>query len=132
MNRTAALFSSVMLCVGALTACGGDDKSPATSAPATTVSAQPSAPATTPAKPAAQIVISKNTYSVPAPVRPGQQVTVVNNDESSHTVTSDTNAFDVRISGGGGFSTFTAPTTPGTYPFHCNYHAGMQGSLVVQ
>jgi plastocyanin len=59
-------------------------------------------------------------------------VTVVNNDESSHTVTSDTNAFDVRISGGGGFSTFTAPTTPGTYPFHCNYHAGMQGSLVVQ
>ncbi|WP_349254685.1 cupredoxin domain-containing protein [Mycobacterium sp.] len=25
-----------------------------------------------------------------------------------------------------------APTTPGTYPFHCRYHANMHGSLIVQ
>jgi plastocyanin len=28
--------------------------------------------------------------------------------------------------------TFAAPTTPGTYPFHCRYHANMHGVLTVQ
>jgi plastocyanin len=28
-------------------------------------------------------------------------------------------------------ATFTAPTTPGSYPFHCEYHRTMHGVLVV-
>ncbi|WP_286199163.1 cupredoxin domain-containing protein [Mycolicibacterium sp. ELW1] len=70
-------------------------------------------------------------YTVPPSVKPGQQLTIVNNDSENHTVTADeNNLFDVRISGGGR-ETLTAPTTPGTYPFHCKYHANMQGVLTV-
>jgi plastocyanin len=72
-------------------------------------------------------------YTVPTSVRPGQQMTVVNKDDPSHSVTADeNNLFDIRVSGGGGQQSFTAPTTPGTYPFHCKYHANMHGLLTVQ
>ncbi|MBV8929739.1 MAG: cupredoxin domain-containing protein, partial [Mycobacteriaceae bacterium] len=72
-------------------------------------------------------------YTVPPSVRPGEVVTVINNDGPNHTVTSDAdNLFDVRVSGGGGFATLTAPSAPGTYPFHCKYHADMHGTLTVQ
>jgi plastocyanin len=79
-----------------------------------------------------QIVISNMNYAVPPSVKPGQQLTIVNNDSANHTVTADeNNLFDVRVSGGGGTETLTAPTTPGTYPFHCKYHADMHGVLTV-
>jgi plastocyanin len=133
MNRTMVLVSSVVLCAGALTACGGDKTPAASTPPSTSVSSAPPTTATSPAHPAAaQITIDKMAYSVAGPVKAGQEVTVTNNDEAAHTVTSDTNAFDVRVSGGGGTATFTAPTAPGSYPFHCKYHANMTGSLVVQ
>jgi plastocyanin len=133
MTRTMVLVSSLVLCAGALTACGGGTAPEASTPSSTSVSSTPPTSATTPAHPAAaQITIDKMAYSVAGPVKAGQEVTVVNNDEAAHTVTSDTNAFDVRLSGGGGTVTFTAPTAPGTYPFHCKYHANMQGSLVVQ
>jgi len=80
-----------------------------------------------------EIVISNMSYTVPPSVSPGQQLTIVNNDSANHTVTADeNNLFDVRVSGGGGSSSFTAPTTPGTYPFHCKYHANMHGVLTVK
>jgi plastocyanin len=70
---------------------------------------------------------------VPPSVSPGQQLTIVNNDERNHTVTADeNNLFDIVISGSGGIENFTAPTTPGTYAFHCKYHANMHGVLTVQ
>lgn len=79
-----------------------------------------------------EIVISNMSFAVPPSVKPGQQLTIVNNDSPNHTVTADeNNLFDVRVSGGGGTETLTAPTTPGTYPFHCKYHAGMHGVLTV-
>jgi plastocyanin len=71
-------------------------------------------------------------YAVPTAVRPGQQLTIVNKDDPNHTVTADeNNLFDIRVSGGGGMQSFTAPTTPGAYPFHCKYHANMHGLLTV-
>jgi plastocyanin len=79
------------------------------------------------------IVISDFAYAVRGPVQAGQQDIIVDKDEASHSVTADAgNVFDVRVSGGGGTSTFTAPSAPGTYAFHCRYHATMHGSLVVQ
>jgi plastocyanin len=129
---------AVLLLVGMLAACGGGVNqstgsfvrtSPSSELPTTQT---PSAAA--PAVPAgSEIVISNFSYTVPASVRPGQQVTVVNKDEANHTVTADQNGlFDVRVSGGGGFSTFSAPSAPGAYPFHCNYHDNMHGTLTVQ
>lgn len=92
----------------------------------------PLQPSTTPQPAGPQIVIHDYSYTVPASVMPGQQVTIVNNDEMSHTVTADQkDLFGVRVSGGGGQETITAPTAPGTYPFHCNYH-NMHGTLTVQ
>ncbi|HXO52624.1 MAG TPA: hypothetical protein VN888_16730, partial [Mycobacterium sp.] len=110
--RLAMQISAVLLSAGMLTACGGHNQAP--SAPATTegqssITAMPSTSALSPttAQPAnSDIVISNFAYTVPAPVHPGQQVTIVNRDDPNHTVTADTNnVFDVRVSGGGGTAT---------------------------
>jgi plastocyanin len=64
-------------------------------------------------------------------VRPGATITVTNEDIEAHTVTADTgNAFDAIIKVGTG--TFTAPTKPGTYPYHCIFHGNMKGTLTVK
>jgi plastocyanin len=47
-------------------------------------------------------------------------------------VTADSgNAFDAQVPSGGA-GTFTAPTQPGSYPFHCSIHPFMKGTLVVK
>ena len=141
MVRIVTLMSSLLLSAAVLIACGGTDESAPSSAPASpngqsssTEPPSPSAPHS-PGPPQAaggEIVISNMTFTVPPSVRPGQQLTIVNKDDSNHTVTADNNQFDIRISGGGGRQSFAAPTTPGTYPFHCKYHADMHGLLTVQ
>jgi plastocyanin len=141
MRRVAMLISSFLLSAAVLTACGGTNQSSSSSSPASTggqssITEIPStsAPSSTTAQAAgSEIVISNFAYTVPASVSPGQQLTIINNDSANHTVTADeNNLFDVRVSGGGGTESFTAPTTPGTYAFHCKYHANMHGSLIVQ
>jgi plastocyanin len=91
----------------------------------------PTSPGTASTSPAA-ITITEFEFAVPADVRPGAKVTVTNEDRENHSVTAD---------GGGGFDvtvmhgtpvTFTAPTTPGRYPFHCSFHGTMKGVLVVR
>ena len=140
MRRIALVISSILLSAAVLTACGGGNESPPSTAspppaqqsstemPSTSASSAPDTQAV-----GSQIVISNMAYTVPPSVRPGQEVTIVNQDEQSHTVTADeNNLFDIRVSGGGGTMHFTAPTTPGTYAFHCKYHANMHGVLTVQ
>jgi plastocyanin len=66
------------------------------------------------------------------PVKAGATVTV-NNEQTGveHSVTSDDgSSFSVNINGGS-TATFTAPSKPGTYKFHCNFHSSMHGELVV-
>lgn len=137
MSRIAIVLSSFLLFAAVLTACGGSN-APAPSSPSSNA-ASPSVPATSPsgspsvAQPGSQIVISNMAYTVPPSVTPGQQLTIVNNDERNHTVTADqNNLFDIVVSGSGSIEKFTAPTTPGTYAFHCKYHPNMHGVLVVQ
>jgi plastocyanin len=64
--------------------------------------------------------------SVPA----GATVTVKNDSSTQHTVTQDGGGFDVTIDGGK-TATFTAPSKPGTYKFHCKIHSFMHGTLTV-
>ncbi|TPG32686.1 metal-binding protein [Mycobacterium hodleri] len=112
-----------------IAACGGGSDS---SAPAASAISSPETTTAT-AAPAPDITISNFTFTVGGPVKPGQQVTIVNDDDVSHSVAVDVgDGFDTRVSGGGGVSTFTAPSTPGTYAFHCKYHAAMHGTLVVE
>jgi plastocyanin len=78
------------------------------------------------------IMISSFAYRTPATVSPGQTIGIMNMDGEAHTVTADSaNAFDVTAAPGT-TATFTAPTTPGRYPFHCTFHSNMHGVLVVR
>lgn len=134
--------------VTALAGCGSSDSSEVTaptsaSAPAGTgagSAAVPSAPTTSPSAGGmssqttapAVITIDKFAYSMPVSVSPGAMVTVENKDGEKHTVTADSaEAFDVEVDGDGSTS-FTAPTVPGSYPFHCIFHSNMTGVLVVR
>jgi plastocyanin len=112
------------LTVALLAGCGSPE--------GTTPAAGTPAPATVAAAPTDDPVvhISGFAYQVPTSVSPGATVSVMNMDGEAHTVTADEGAFDVQVAGGA-TGTFTAPTTPGSYAFHCTYHANMHGVLVV-
>lgn len=102
-------------------ACGGDDAAPATDTQqdgAETVSIEVSA---------ANLSFSPSSLSVPA----GAQVEVsfTNEDEASHSMTSDDLGIDLEAAGGqsaGG--SFTAPES-GSAEFHCKFHPQMTGTI---
>jgi plastocyanin len=64
-------------------------------------------------------------------VAPGAVVTVHNEDGVTHTVTSLSGAFNTGDIPAGTTVHFSAPTTPGNYPYRCNIHQFMTGTLVV-
>ncbi len=81
----------------------------------------------------AAIEIKDFAYEGPATVAAGAKVTVTNADSETHTLTSDESGqFDVNVTAGGKTATFTAPTEPGSYPYHCTFHSDMHGVLVVK
>ena len=91
---------------------------------ATSVSPSPSAPA------AATMTISSFEFVVPRSVRPGEQVTVVNQDREAHTVTIDRGAVRLTVLPGQ-TAVFTAPSAAGAHPLTCDLHAGMDAVLLV-
>jgi plastocyanin len=71
-------------------------------------------------------------FGSPITVTGGAQVSVKNDDSVEHSVTSDTaGKFDMDVEGNEQGS-FTAPTEPGEYAFHCTYHPSMHGTLIVK
>jgi plastocyanin len=60
----------------------------------------------------------------------GDTVHWTNDSVRTHTVTADDGSFDSPAPAGN--SSFTAPTKPGSYPFHCSIHPEMHGTLVVK
>lgn len=58
-------------------------------------------------------------------------VTWVNDDNSPHTVTSDSASFSSGNLAPGDTFSFTF-TTPGTYTYHCVYHPWMTGTVIVK
>ncbi len=127
MSRTTStLLIAPMLTLGALVLTGGPalaTPAPAAASSTTTLAAVPATTGT--------ITIKNFAYQGPGTVAPGAKITVTNQDSEAHTVTADTGGFNVTVPAGGS-ATFTAPTTPGSYAFHCNFHGNMHGSLVVQ
>jgi len=69
---------------------------------------------------------------VASSVSAGATVTIMNNTTAQHTVSASTTAggFDVTVDAGKS-ATFTAPSKPGMYSFHCNIHTYMMGVLTV-
>jgi plastocyanin len=120
-----------LLLAGTAGCAGGGSPSPAT--PAATASADKSAMNAPAAGAAASITIKDFGYGDPITVAPGATVAVTNQDSARHTVTADEgSAFNVDVQGSGGTGTFTAPARPGTYAYHCDFHPGMHGTLVVK
>ena len=146
MNRS-TMIASVLLLTGLLAACSSSGStrigtspttpattaaSSATTASASSAAASGSAPATSAtAASAAMITIKNFSFTVTGAVTPGAKIMVHNGDSEAHTVTADTGkAFDVMVPASATV-TLTAPSKPGTYKFHCNYHSNMHGSLTV-
>jgi plastocyanin len=88
-------------------------------------------PTPTPAPTANTVTISGMKFA-PASytVKAGTTVTWVNNDGVPHTVTADDNSFDSGSIAAGEKFTHTFGTA-GTFAYHCNFHSGMTGTLVV-
>jgi plastocyanin len=128
----AALCLTVVIAAAACSG-GGNQSAPSSESTSAAVSSSTAVPAPVqPAPASAQITIDGFKYTENVTVAPGGQVTVINKDSAKHTVTSNTpGLFDTQVDGNGQ-ATFTAPTAPGSYPYHCNYHASMHGVLVVQ
>ncbi len=78
------------------------------------------------------ITITNFAYQGPDSVSPGSTLTVKNEDSQAHTVTSDQGGLFDAVVPGGGNVVFTAPTTAGSYTYHCTYHGNMHGTLVVK
>ena len=100
-------------------------------APAGSATSSPASPAasTAPAA-AATITIKDFTYDVPATVRAGAKVMVVNKDGEAHTVTLGGTNVNVVIQGGATVK-LTAPAKAGKYKIGCDFHGNMAAVLVV-
>jgi plastocyanin len=117
------------------TACGGGDSSSPPTSPSPTPSPT-AAPAPAPASSSVVIPVGAeflgNGAFAPADlaVQTGTTVTWMNTDRDSHTTRSDGPGWNSgTISPGRGFS--FAFQTPGTFPYHCAFHPGMVGRVVV-
>jgi plastocyanin len=121
-HRLVALTVVVALALG-LAACGSDDNKDSGSGANT---------GGTPAAGATDTLTIKDLSFSAVTAKAGGTVTVKNDDSFAHTVTSDeSGTFDTGDVDGGATKTFTAPDSPGSYPFHCTIHGNMKGTLTV-
>ncbi len=117
------LFGAALL----LAACSSSGSSTSTTnAPSTTSTASGAATG-------ADAITIKNFAFAPSTVTvaPGATVTVTNMDGVTHTISSAKGGFDTGDIGSGQSKSFTAPKTPGSYPYICSIHQYMTGTLVV-
>ncbi|HVU73045.1 MAG TPA: cupredoxin domain-containing protein [Mycobacteriales bacterium] len=117
--RTVVRVGATALVSAALIAACGSSSKPSTSGSGSTSSSD-------------TITIKNFNYN-PLTVKAGATVTVVNSDQAPHTVTDSGagKAFDTGTLQSGATTTFTAPTTPGTYDYICTIHSYMHGTLKV-
>ncbi len=113
-----------MLAVTAgLVACGGEDEPAAegTEAPAAEAEATD------------EVTILDFEFMPPAiTVAPGTEVTFVNDDTAAHTASAeDSSVFDTGAIQQGDEATVTLKE-PGTYPYICEFHPQMHGTVVVE
>jgi plastocyanin len=64
-------------------------------------------------------------------IQAGEKVTWTNNDGTAHTVTSNDALFDSGSMSNGDTFSFTFPDA-GTFNYHCTFHGGMTGKVVVE
>jgi plastocyanin len=125
----AAVAATTLLGLSGLAACGSTSDTPKAAPSSTHTSSAPDS--TMSNSPMASMIMIKDfKFTSPASVKAGSKVMVMNQDSEAHSVTSDTGKFDVKVDPGTSV-TFTAPSKPGVYPYHCMFHSQMHGSLKV-
>jgi plastocyanin len=86
----------------------------------------------TPANPlVTTIKITGMSFPATTTVAKGTKVSWNNADGTAHTVTSDDNTSFSSGNLAAGATFVYQANTAGTFPYHCNYHANMTGTLVV-
>ena len=127
-HLTVGVLVATALVLAACSSSGGATST--TKAPSAPTTASSSASSASTAKDAITI---KNFSFAPSTitVAPGATVTVTNKDQVAHTITSSKGGFDTGDIGSGQSKTFTAPNSPGSYPYICSIHQYMTGTLVV-
>jgi plastocyanin len=117
----------------AIASCGGDGSASSTAGTATTGTAATittAADTTTTATSTAQVEVSGLAFHPgDLTIAAGTTVTWVNNDRVAHTATSDDGVWSGDLAAGSSFE-FTFDT-PGVYPYHCNIHPSMHGTITV-
>lgn len=117
LRRAVAAVLALGILPAVLSACSGEDP--------------PDPAEVTVEEGAALITIADFAYETTGTVEPGAEVTVHNEDDVGHTVTSDDEGlFDVEV-GPGETVTFTAPDEPGDYSYFCVPHPSMVSVLTV-
>jgi plastocyanin len=146
--RVSITFGAI-LTLALAAACGGGPAATGTPAAATatpaaataTPAAATATPATATATPAAIIcdasgeggsvaIVNFSYDPSTATVAANGFITWTNNDDTSHTVTFDGGPNCGNVSGGGGTETVQF-TVAGSYPYHCNIHPDMTGTVEV-
>ncbi len=67
----------------------------------------------------------------PTTVTVGQTVSWKNNDTTTHTSTADGSAWNTNNIAAGATSAPITMSAAGTFPYHCNIHSSMTGTLTV-
>jgi plastocyanin len=131
-RRAPALAFAGVLGLG-LAACGGATTAAQTAPAKTPAPSNATAKGATGTSSGHATIIIKNFAFHPAllDVKPGERITVHNEDPVTHTVTSTTHAFNTGDVSPGATVTFTAPMKAGTYPYICVIHPFMHGTLHV-
>jgi plastocyanin len=117
--------SRALLAIGAVTLAAG------LAACGTTPSSAASGPS---GAGASSTIVIKNFAFAPdsLTVKPGSTVSVKNEDNVTHTLSSTTGKFNTGNVTSGQTAHFTAPMAPGTYSYRCDIHQYMTGTLVVR
>ena len=129
LTRPRLTAVAALLLVVGLAACGGDDAADTPDdggAAVTTTTAAPSGAGGSTVQ-AADFSLTNLT------VGPGAEFTLENQGDATHTATADDGSFDSgRVDGGQQSAAMVAPTEPGQYPYHCEIHTSMTGTLTVE
>ncbi len=135
MRPKALLAPALIATALAFSACGGDDDETTTEAAPTTeatTEAGGSAPAPSgEAASAEKVKIVEFTYQPdPVIVQPGGKVIWQNEDTAPHTATADDGSFDTGTLEQGKLKSETFKQA-GTYPYFCEIHPDMRGTVEV-
>lgn len=131
-----AVAATALIALG-LAACGSSGGSSGATAKDTTTSATEAPGGTTgdatstSGSSAADTVVAKDFSLSSVTVAAGAEVTFENTGKATHTMTADDGSFDTGRVAPGSTAKVTAPSTPGSYSFHCTIHPSMTGTLTV-